>query len=206
MAVGQSARHMHARDEKVLLRGRLRKRRDGVEPLTRARMDAQIRQRVCETQAYAEAALVYTYVSIQSEVDTRELIRRAWCDGKMVAIPRCVPGCKEMRWHTIDTFEGLAKNSFGLEEPVPGAHAELDPAESKDATSIALVPGLAFDREGYRLGYGGGYYDVFLRAFDGISLGLCRSSQLMDDMLPRNAFDVPVDWVITDSEVLDPRA
>lgn len=90
-----------------------------------------------------------------------------------------------------------------MEEPAAGA-PQAQPAGS--VYSVALVPGLAFDRRGFRLGYGGGYYDRFLPAFSGVSIGLCRSDLLSDELPSLSEYDYPVDLVVTDNEAIRPAA
>ena len=68
--------------------------------------------------------------------------------------------------------------------------------------AVALVPGYSFDGRGYRLGYGGGFYDAFLPGFAGVSVGLCRACQFCDRPLPRDDHDVPVDVLVTESSVM----
>ena len=99
---------------------------------------------------FAEADGVFTYLSFGAEVDTRELIERAWSLGKTVALPRVVPGTRQMRWYAVDSLDCLERSSFGVEEPPADPAREVTPRDFH--TPVALVPGLAFDREGYRLG------------------------------------------------------
>ena len=95
----------------------------------------------------------------------------------------------------MDSLDCLERSSFGVEEPPADPAREVTPRDFH--TPVALVPGLAFDREGYRLGYGGGFYDTFLPTFPGTSMGLCRAAQLADH-LPHEDYDMPVDEVVTE--------
>lgn len=115
--------------------------------------------------------------------------------AKVVALPRVVPGTRAMRWFSVDSLEGLERSPFGVEEPPADAAREVFPAVLPLA--LALVPGLAFDAAGFRLGYGGGFYDTFLPTFPGTSMGLCRAAQLADH-LPHEDYDMPVDEVVTE--------
>ena len=175
--------------------------RAGLPEGERRAIDAAITGNVAALPEFVEADGVFTYLSFGAEVDTRELIERAWAQGKTVALPRVVPGTRQMRWYAVESFAGLECSPFGVEEPVADPAREVAPADFR--APIALVPGLAFDREGYRLGYGGGFYDTFLPAFPGISIGLCRTAQCLD-RLPHDAHDVPVSLVVTDRDPLVP--
>lgn len=176
--------------------------RNGLAEDERARMDAAICERVRASGEFQHADIVLTYLSVGAEVDTRAIIRRAWEAGKTVAIPRCV-GNRMMRWFMIDGFDGLDTSRFGVEEPPICEEREVHVGEqvARGSRVLALVPGLTFDALGYRLGYGGGYYDVFLDGFAGVSVGLCRRLQLVDDLAEYAAIaehDHPVDIVVSD--------
>ena len=168
----------------------------------RVAIDAAIAQNVQALPEYQNAELVLPYLSFGAEIDTRALIHNAWSHGKTVALPRCVEGTRDMRWYRVDSLDGLVMSKFGVEEPAEDPACEIDPSISEHA--LALVPGLEFDREGYRLGYGGGFYDTFLRAFSGTSVGLCRSPFLRSegDLLQRGAYDLAAQIVVTDDCVV----
>ncbi|MBQ9001213.1 MAG: 5-formyltetrahydrofolate cyclo-ligase [Eggerthellaceae bacterium] len=167
----------------------------------RVAADAAIAEHVRALPEFEQADAVFTYLSVGAEVDTRRIIRMAWDAGKLVAVPRCVPNSNEMRWHRLESFDGLELGAFGIEEPPDDASTLVEvPAPGSNTRAVALVPGYSFDKAGYRLGYGGGFYDVFLPRFGGISIGLCRAAQLSPSPLPCDPHDVPVDIVICDEE------
>lgn len=137
---------------------------------------------------YRAAKTIYVYLSANQEVRTDGIIRRARKDGKRIAAPK-VCG-KELRFFYLEDDTKLAASSFGILEPVDAQAAE-------DPTALVLLPGLAFDRLGYRLGYGGGYYDRFLaREPQHPTVALCYTFQLLD-RLPTDPHDVPADTVLT---------
>ncbi len=142
--------------------------------------------------AILEAKTVFLYLSFGSEVETLALTKKLLALGKEIAVPRCDPQTKTMTAVRLTDFQQLRPGSYGILEPAPDA-----PVISKEEIDLCLVPGLAFDQEGYRLGYGGGYYDKFLKDFSGKKLGLAFL-ECLTDRLPREEFDLPVDAVITD--------
>ena len=169
----------------------------------RTEIDAAICERVCGLPAYREAELVLTYLSFGTEVGTWPLIRRAWADGKRVAIPRCEPGPRVMRWYVVDSFDDLVPSPHGMREPDPERSDEVVPTDLRRA--LAVVPAFTFDPAGLRLGYGGGYYDTFLAFFAGVSVGLCRECQMEDDLAALgliDAHDRAVDYVVTEDRVI----
>ena len=172
--------------------------RDALGAGERAAIDARVTRAVLASEAFAAARSVFTYLSVGAEVDTRALVERAWEAGKVVAAPRCVPGTRELAWHRIDDFTTLVTGAFGIEEPLNDPATLVVPDES----SVALVPAFSFDADGFRLGYGGGFYDAFLASFPGTSIGLCRACQLSTEPLPREPHDVAVNFVVTDAEAV----
>ena len=169
---------MDATTGKALMRAQFKAVREELSVGERCAIDEAIARNVAALPEFAAADGVFTYLSFGAEVDTRELIQRAWEAGKTVCLPRVVPSTREMRWYAVESFDGLVRSSFGVEEPPDDPSREVRPAVF--ACPVALVPGLAFDREGFRLGYGGGFYDTFLPAFPGTSIGLIRACQLVD--------------------------
>ncbi len=167
--------------------------REQMDEEKKKKADESILRRLTSLREYAQADWLYTYVSKPIEVDTVELIRRALSQGKHVAVPRCVPGTREMEFYEIASLEELAPGAFGVLEPVPGCSRLVE----EETGGLCVVPGLSFDSEGYRLGYGKGYYDRFLSRFRGVTVGACYSG-CVRRMLPHGYFDRPVDILVTE--------
>lgn len=184
--------------EKQRLREEHLAAREALSEQERSVLDNRITQKLLATSEYAEATTVLTYVSVSSEVSTRMFIESALRDGKTVAVPRCLPGhCLE--FVAITSLDQLIAAPFGLLEPPKELPALTE--EQMDA-SICIVPALLVDIKGYRLGYGAGFYDRFLSTFPGKKICLAYQQNLSRTMLPHTAFDVAVDLVITESDVL----
>ena len=184
--------------EKQRLREEHLAAREVLSEQERSVLDDRITQKLLATSEYAEATTVLTYVSVSSEVSTRMFIECALRDGKTVAVPRCLPGhCLE--FVAIASLEQLVAAPFNLLEP-----AKELPAVTEDQknNSICIVPALLVDTKGYRLGYGAGFYDRFLSTYPGKKICLAYQQSLSRTTLPHTAFDVAVDVVITESEVL----
>ena len=94
------------------LRAEFKKKRSALTEQDRADMDARIAQAVCQLPAYQSADVVFSYLSFGAEVDTRAIIADAWARGKMVALPRCVPGSRVMEWFRVNSFDGLVLSSW----------------------------------------------------------------------------------------------
>ena len=184
--------------EKQRLREEHLAAREVLSEQERSVLDNRITQKLLATSEYTEATTVLTYVSVSSEVSTRMFIECALRDGKTVAVPRCLPGhCLE--FVAIASLEQLVAAPFNLLEP-----AKELPAVTEDQknNSICIVPALLVDTKGYRLGYGAGFYDRFLSTYPGKKICLAYQQSLSRTTLPHTAFDVAVDVVITESEVL----
>ncbi len=179
--------------EKTQLRKALRTSRRSLDREKKADCDAEIQSRVLSLRSYASTDLVFTYVSLDTEVDTLGIIHAAWANGKRVAVPRCLPDSNEIEFYIIKSLDDLAPGHFGVLEPIPERCEKV----GDYSHGLCVVPGLSFDAEGYRLGYGKGYYDRFLKQFHGVSVGLCYSSGVKWK-LPRTSYDVPVDIIATE--------
>ena len=181
------------------LRRQMKALRNGLDTQERERVDGAICRNLLSLDAFRRADVVLPYLSFGTEVDTRGFIACALDCGKIVALPRVVEGERHMRWYRIFGLEGLERSALGVEEPPVDPVREVDPLASSRA--LAIVPALTFDAQGYRLGYGGGFYDAFLAAFPGVSAGLCRSVQFLDDLQALGVIephDLPVDVVVTE--------
>ena len=152
-------------------------------------IDQALTERLLQHPFYQEAEVIATYLSFSHEFQTQELIEQTLKDGKKVLIPKTYP--KGRMDFVVYNPQQLVKTSFGLLEP----QGDL---EVVDASQIDLihVPGLAFTTEGYRIGYGGGYYDRYLEHFPGHTLSTVYPCQIQD-FIPEN-HDIPVQEVLID--------
>ena len=156
-------------------------------------LDLALTERFLQHPFYQEAKTIATYLSFPHEFQTQELIEQALKDGKKVLIPKTYP--KGRMDFVVYDPQQLVKTSFGLLEP----QGDL---EVVDASQIDLihVPGLAFTTEGYRIGYGGGYYDRYLKHFSGNTLSTVYPCQIRD-FIPED-HDIPVQEVLVDERNL----
>lgn len=154
--------------------------------------DSAIFNKIISLQKFRQAGILLTYVSTTIEVDTHRLIKYAFDQGKQVAVPRCVPGTRHMEFCLINSFDDLEKGTFSVLEPKKSCRIiNFFP------NSFCIVPGLGYDINGFRLGYGGGYYDRFLSNYKGTMAGICYVSCLHSN-LPHGRFDCTVDLLITE--------
>jgi len=140
------------------------------------------------SEAYRSAKTIYGYLPYNQEVRTVPMLERALRDGKRVAVPKVYGD--EMKFIYITDLSQVEKGYAGIPEPV------ADEPIADDPTALVLMPGLAFDKEGHRIGYGGGFYDRFLAAEPNHpTIALCYGFQILPQ-LPTEEFDIPVDCVL----------
>jgi 5-formyltetrahydrofolate cyclo-ligase len=182
--------------EKERLRAQIRRQRRELGPAWRDRATPMLISRLEALPIFQRARCVQTYVALRHEVDTHALIRRMLREGKRVAAPRVVAG-NELQQYFINDFSELHTGAFGILEPQP------DPGRRAAAEQfdLVLVPGLAFDRAGHRLGAGKGYYDRFLSGIKAPKIALAFTFQIVEQV-PVEAHDQRVDMIVTEKEVL----
>ncbi|MEG0980001.1 MAG: 5-formyltetrahydrofolate cyclo-ligase [Oscillospiraceae bacterium] len=185
------------REEKKRMRQHYKSVRDNLSLDEKDILDEKLLRKVTQLWSYREENLLITYVSTGSEVDTRELIKFALADGKKVAVPRCIENTRDMEFYLIKSFDDLAPGSFGVMEPVKEKCELLEDYSN----GVCLVPAIAFDKKGYRLGYGKGYYDRFLSRYSGRVLGICYSSCICSS-LPHGRFDRKVASIVTEKRII----
>lgn len=188
-------RPIDIRNYKQELRASCRLRRQGMEKGEKARLDHRVAEQVKRLKEYRPSTTLLVYVSTDIEVSTREIIENAWADGKKVAVPRCIPDTRDMEFHYITSFDDLAPGTFSVLEP-----SETLPVVTDFAGCLMIVPGMQFDMNGYRIGYGKGYYDRYMVRFTGISAGICYSDELKPHMF-HGRYDRPVNIVVTDQKI-----
>lgn len=132
-------------------------------------------------------------ISQGHEVDTLALIQRGWKEGKRICVPKCDPKQKILTFYEMTSFDQLEVVFYGLQEPIPSETIEV----SKGQLDGVIVPGLIFDNQGYRVGYGGGYFDRFLEGYQGETMSLFFEEQLVD-ILPHEKHDIPIQSYISD--------
>ena len=140
------------------------------------------------SDAYKNAKTIYGYLPYNQEVRTVAMLEQALRDGKRVAVPKCYGD--EMRFIFMDDLSMVEKGYANIPEPI------ADEPIADDETALVLMPGLAFDPQGHRIGYGGGFYDKFLaKEPNHPTLALCYDFQMVEH-LETEEFDIPVDTVL----------
>ena len=190
------------KETKKALKKALRKE---IKALRAAHTDEQIhelslgvRDRVLTLQEYRQAEVIYAYVDCKYEVETSDIIRAAWADGKRVAVPKVLG--QDMKFFYITSLENdLEEGYYGIREPYEKHAADESGDEEK---ALMLMPGVAFDEERHRIGYGGGFYDRFLEAHPKLSRVALAFEFQVKESVPYEAFDICPEKIVTEKRVI----
>lgn len=161
------------------------------QPKRKKAKEAVIRQLLFASEAWQSAQTIGLVRSTEQEFDTEPLFRQGFAQGKRLVVPEVLPK-RQLVFHEVFADSTYGLSAFGIEEPL------VKQPVAKEAIDLLLVPGVVFSPEGYRIGYGGGYYDRFLADFSGATRSLVFKEQISSEW-QADAFDVPVQRLLTDS-------
>ena len=183
------------REMKNTLRDEYKRLRAELPEDIRTARDKKICATVTALASYRFANTILMYAPTGSEIDVTEVALHALAAGKRIAYPVCNVDEHTMEFKIVDDISLLKSGSYSIPEPPSDAETVIDLSGT-----VCLVPGLVFDREGYRVGYGKGYYDRFLSVYRGTKLGIVYSDFVLD-RVPRGRFDRRVDTLVTERGV-----
>ncbi|WP_370642262.1 5-formyltetrahydrofolate cyclo-ligase [Virgibacillus salidurans] len=181
---------------------KLQLRKSAIEKLknipekTKQTIEKQLIDHLVNSTLWKEADTVGITMSQGFEWDTTAIIEAAWKQNKIVCVPKCIPQEKKLTFYQLDSYDQLEVVYYNLMEPKPNETREID----KAAIDLLIVPGLLFDKGGFRIGFGGGYYDRFLMDYPNETVSLLHGSQLVEK-IPREEFDLPVKHLITEDGI-----
>lgn len=182
--------------EKKELRRRVREQLSALSPEQLRRSDDALFSRFLALPQVEAAEVIFAFWGISGkEPDTARLVGELVRRGKAVGLPRMLPG-RRMEVRRYDPDRPLVKASFGISEP-----GEDCPLMDREEIGLVLAPAVCYDRRGYRLGFGGGYYDRWLEGFSGVKVGLCRAA-VLQDRVPVEPHDARADLLLTEEESL----
>ncbi|MER2046937.1 MAG: 5-formyltetrahydrofolate cyclo-ligase [Solibacillus sp.] len=153
----------------------------------------EIAQQLVQEPSIQKANIIAITLSNQPEVDTTFIIEELWKLNKYIAVPKCNPKDRSMQFYKINSFDETERAYKNILEPIP----ERTELVEKEQIDVMIVPGVVFDRHGYRIGFGGGYYDRYLVGFKGMRISLAFEEQLLNE-IPRESHDLPVHILLTD--------
>jgi len=186
---------------KQALRQRIIAARNELTPNLQARLSREIVQKLCGLPEYKIAKTVLGYLNFGSEIASELWVKQALADGKQVLLPRVNKASKHLDLFEIkEPDDEVAVSPYGIREPVIDRCKQY---ESLAEIDLILMPGVAFNREGGRLGYGGGFFDKLLAHLPRrpVLIAGAFAMQLVDE-IPQESTDHTIDWLVTENETI----
>ncbi|WP_102691355.1 5-formyltetrahydrofolate cyclo-ligase [Rummeliibacillus pycnus] len=184
---------MHKKELRTIIMNDLKK----ITPSFYQEKSKLIHNKLLQEQAVQNANVIGITLSAFPEVETWTLIEELWTTGKKVVVPKCEPKTRSMSFYEITSFKQLENVYMHLSEPIPYLTTKV----TKEQIDCLIVPGLAYDRRGFRLGFGGGYYDRFLSNFKKPTISLAFHMQVVEK-IPTDDYDVAIEKIITENEII----
>ena len=173
-------------------------KRAEMDPAEKNRRDDAVCRAALGLVSFRYAEFVLLYAAMDNEINIFPIAEAALARGKKIAFPRCDKETHTMQYHIVNSLDELAPDAYGILEP-PADNPIYDPQKDL-GSAVCFVPGLVYDRAGYRLGYGKGFYDRYLSAFSGCTLGVVYSDYILPQV-PRGRYDVSVNILLTEKGV-----
>lgn len=175
----------------------IKTKREELNKDLKGQLDESIKNRFIESEHFEKSNIIFIYVNMDSEINTIDIIKEALRRGKRVAVPKVLPVEKEMVALEIESLLDLNESgSYGILEP------GIDKRDVSEEVDLVVLPGLAFEENGYRIGYGGGFYDKFLNKHKDIDkVALCYNFQIISK-IPKEDYDQRVDVIMTESKTI----
>ncbi|WP_194165585.1 5-formyltetrahydrofolate cyclo-ligase [Oceanobacillus sp. CFH 90083] len=183
--------------EKKIIRQKMLKYVSRLSEYERKKIEEKMQQQLFANPVFQQASTIGITISTAIEWNTYPIIEKAWEQGKVVASPKCIVKTKEMQYYAWRQANQIQDGYAGIKEPIP---EKTKPIQS-NVIDLLLVPGVVFDKDGYRIGYGGGYYDRMLADYTGATIALCSEQQIVDK-IPRASYDLPVEQMITEERMI----
>jgi len=189
-------------NDKKILRKEILTKRKNIDIVEKEKMDRKICDKFYESKYYRDAKNIFIYISYDSEINTKEIINKALIDNKKIYVPRTEFKTRLMDAVEITSLENLIESEYGILEP-----SIYEPYIEPNELDLIVVPGVGFDRNGGRMGYGAGFYDRYFKKISKdkmqkiVKLALAYDFQILEDV-PMNEQDVPVNYIITEKEFI----
>lgn len=169
-----------------------------LSPLDKKAIEQKLIERLIHTTIWKNAHTIGVTISRGVEWDTSTIIETAWKQNKTIYAPKCFPSERKLVFYKLQSFEALEVVYYNLQEPKPIDANKI----KKNNLDMVIVPGLIYDTSGFRIGFGGGYYDRFLADYERHTVAL-TSSQLLVEQIPKETHDIAVKQIITESNIIN---
>jgi 5-formyltetrahydrofolate cyclo-ligase len=155
---------------------------------------SEIKEKLIHSKEWEEATTIGITIATGREIETMPIIEAGWKQGKRIVVPKCFPKKKQLKFYQINSFQEVEDSFYSLKEPI----ITVTPFVEKGQIDLLIVPGLIFDRHGFRIGFGGGYYDRYLADYNNETVALAFHFQLIDE-LPKAVYDIPVRKIVSNT-------
>ncbi len=193
-----NAPRVNVKELKMKLRAEFREKRKSLSPEIKAEWDAYICQRLASLVSVRYAHEILSFSPLSGEVDVREFNAHAIKSGKSLYLPRCIAGTSRMHFHLIESLDSLNCGSYSIMEPPESAPVWQNETGKH---SVCIIPAMSYDKNGYRLGYGKGFYDRYLSSKSTTKIGVCYT-EFLSDNIPRGRYDLAVDIIVTEKGII----
>ena len=187
--------------DKILIRKTVLRKRNALSAREKSQAELVMLETLLKWEIFKKAGVIHIFIAKPDEPSTRQIIECCWSSGKRVAVPLVLPNTFNLIHSEIKSFDDLVSGMHGTQEPSPERRIKIN-LESLD---LVIVPGVAFDRQGGRLGHGKGYYDRFLELTPAFRLALAFDCQLLETV-PTELHDIPMDAILSESGILEINA
>ncbi|MFC6464003.1 5-formyltetrahydrofolate cyclo-ligase [Marinilactibacillus sp. GCM10026970] len=178
--------------EKIAIRKQVIETLTSLTSEEKRRIEASFYEALFSSSIWENAQSIGVTLSSGFEWNTEPIIRQAWLEGKKVGVPKSIHATRELHFYQIEQFNQVKSGYFGIREPIPEQTTRLDANE----IDLMIVPGVVYTETGYRIGFGGGYYDRLLTDYPHSTISLVHFNQLVKEM-PIENHDIPVKYMIT---------
>ncbi|MCZ7407683.1 5-formyltetrahydrofolate cyclo-ligase [Parvimonas micra] len=178
--------------DKKIIRKEIQEKLKKISDKDRKSFEEILYKKLFENENFKNANCIALTIPFGTEINTYPIIEKLLKDGKTACSPICEKESRKMTFYKINSLDELIEGYYGIKTP-PKIEENII---KKDEIDLILVPGVGFDKNNYRIGFGGGYYDRYLKDFKGYTISLAFKEQIVEKV-PTNEFDLPVDLVIT---------
>lgn len=185
------------KEEKIVLRNKILNIRKNLILEEKIKLDEKIYSKLLNNEIFKKAKNIFIYISFATEINTKPIIEKALEENKNIYIPKIYKSDSSMKAIKLNSFKDLKENSMGILEPIQDGDY-ID----KENIDLIIVPGVVFDKEGNRIGYGGGYYDRYLSDIKEVrnKIALAYELQVLD-FIGEEKHDIKVDYIITEEKI-----
>ena len=187
--------------DKILIRKKVLQKLRALSAIEKSQAESVMLESLKNWEIFKKAGVIHIFISKPDEPDTKSIIEYCWSSGKIIAVPIVLPDTFNLFHSEIKSFDDLVSGMHGTQEPSPERRIKINPK----SFDLVIVPGVAFDRQGGRVGHGKGYYDRFLELTSAFRLALAFDCQLLENV-PTELHDITMNAILSESGIFETNA